>query len=127
MIFECNSVERVYSSIMVIRKWGEIIQFIGFEVSLTSTPKLDMVRSPSFIGSTYTGPLDFLVDQSSFNNIFGLAPEMLLITARSSRAIEEYDTLRSKLSTLCSHSQLHVFIISFSYNTLVLIFTIPIR
>ena len=34
---------------------------------------------------------------------------MLLITARSSRAIEESDTLRSKIYILCSHFQLHIF------------------
>ena len=34
---------------------------------------------------------------------------MSLIADLSSRAIEEFDTLRSKLSTLCSHSQLHIF------------------
>ena len=36
-------------------------------VATTSTQKLDMVRSPSSIGSTYTGPLDFLDNQSSFD------------------------------------------------------------
>ena len=34
---------------------------------------------------------------------------MLLITARSSRVIEDSDNLRSKLYTLCNHSQLHIF------------------
>ena len=34
---------------------------------------------------------------------------MLLITTLSSRAIEESVTLRSKISTLCSHSQLLIF------------------
>ena len=38
-----------------------------------------MVRSPSSIGSTYTGPLDFLDNQTSFYNIFGLDPDMLLL------------------------------------------------
>ena len=68
-----------------------------------------MVRSPSSVDSIYNGPLDLLNNQSSFDNIFGIAPEMLLITARSSRAIEESDTLRSKLDTICSLSQLHIF------------------
>ena len=34
---------------------------------------------------------------------------MLLVITRSFCAIEESDTLRSKLSTLCSRSQLHIF------------------
>ena len=65
---------------------------------------MNMVRSPSSIGSTYTGLLYFLDNQTGFYNIFGLAPDMLLVTARYSHAIEEYDTLRSKISTLCSRS-----------------------
>ena len=70
---------------------------------------MDMARIPSSVGSTYTRTLDFLDNQSSFDNIFGLASDMLLVTARSSRAIEEVDTLRSKISTMCSRSQLHLF------------------
>ena len=34
---------------------------------------------------------------------------MLLVTARFFRAIDDSDTLRSKFSTLCSRSQLHMF------------------
>ena len=44
---------------------------------------MNMVRSPSSIGSTYTGLLYFLDNQTGFYNIFGLAPNMLLVTARS--------------------------------------------
>ena len=69
---------------------------------------MNMVRSPSSVGSTYTGPLAFLDNQTSFYNIFGLDPDMLLVIARSSYAIEESVTLRSKNSTLCSGSQLHI-------------------
>ena len=79
------------------------------KVATTSTPKMDMVRSPSSVGSTYYGPLDFLDDQSSSDNIFGLAPDMLPINTRSSRAIEESDTLRLTLDTICSLSQLYIF------------------
>ena len=68
-----------------------------------------MVRSPSSVDSIYNGPLDLLNNQSSFDNIFGIAPEMLLITARSSRAIEESDTLRSKIDKMCSLSHLYMF------------------
>ena len=78
-------------------------------VTTTSTPKMDMVRSPSSVDSTYNGPLDFLDNQSSFENILGIVPEMLLITARSFRAIEESDTLRSKLDTIFNLSQLYIF------------------
>ena len=70
---------------------------------------MDMVRFPSSIGSTYTRTLDFLDNQSSFDNIFGLTPDILLVTARSSRAIGDSDTLRSKFAILCSPSQLHIF------------------
>ena len=77
-------------------------------VRTTSTPKMNIVQSPS-VDSAYNGPLDFLDNQSSFDNIFGIAPEILLITTRSSRAIEESDTLRSKLDIICSLSQLHNF------------------
>ena len=57
---------------------------------------MDMVRSPA-VNSTYNGLLDFLDNQASFDNIFGTTPEMLRISARSSRAVEESDTLRSKI------------------------------
>ena len=70
---------------------------------------MDMARFPSSVGSTYTRTLDFLDNQSSFDNIFGLASDMLLVTARCSRAIEEFDTLRSNISTMCSRFQLHLF------------------
>ena len=70
---------------------------------------MDMVQSPSSVNSTYNRPLDFLDNQFSFDNLFGIAPEMLLITARSSRAIEESDTFRLKLDTICSLSHLHIF------------------
>ena len=67
-----------------------------------------MVRSPSSVSSTYTGPLDFLDNQSSFYNMPVLIPEMLLVIARSSRTIEASSTLQSKISTLYSCSQLHI-------------------
>ena len=63
-----------------------------------------MVCSPSSVGSICTGPLDFLDNQSSFDNIFGLAPDILLVTTRFLCAIEKSETLRSKLSTLSSPS-----------------------
>ena len=49
-------------------------------VAMKSTPKMDNVRSPSSVGSIYTGPLDCLDNQSCFNNIYGFTPEIILIT-----------------------------------------------
>ena len=53
------------------------------------TPKMDMIYSPSIDCCTCTGPLDFFNDQQSFDIIFGYNPVMLIISARSSRAIED--------------------------------------
>ena len=73
------------------------------------TPKIDMVYSPSSVNYSYTEPLNFLDDQQSFNNAFGNIPVMLLVSDRSSRAIEDSKTLRSKILDLCSLSHLHIF------------------
>ena len=43
---------------------------------------------------------------------------MLVISVRSSRAIEDSKTLRSKLLDLCSLSHLRIFVALSSYNTL---------
>ena len=53
------------------------------------TPKMDMIYSPSIDCCTCTGPLDFFNDRQSFDIIFGHNPVMLIISARSSRAIED--------------------------------------
>ena len=82
------------------------------------TPKMDMVYYPSSIVCTYTGPLDFLDDQQRFSNIFRHNPVMLLVIARSSRAIEDSENLHSKLLDLCSLSHLPIFATLSSYNTL---------
>ena len=71
-------------------------------VTTTSTPKIDIIYPPSSIRSTYTRPLNFWDNQTSFYNIFGLSPGMLLVIYRSSRVIEESNTLHSR-------SQLHIF------------------
>jgi len=85
-------------------------------------------RSPSSVGSTYTKPLDFLDDQSSFNNIFGLAPKMLLITTLSLLMRSKSPTLFVQNSPLFVVTLNYSFsIISFNYYTLVLILTIPNR
>ena len=68
-----------------------------------------MVYSPSSVNYSYTEPLNFLDDQQSFNNAFGNIPVMLLVSDRSSRAIEDSKTLRSKILDLCSLSHLHIF------------------
>ena len=41
--------------------------------------------------------------------MFGLVPDMLFVINMFSRTIEESVTLQSKLSTLCSRSQLQIF------------------
>ena len=68
-----------------------------------------MVRSSFSFGSTCTEPLDFLDNKTSFYNMFGLVPDMLFVINMFSRTIEESVTLQSKLSTLCSRSQLQIF------------------
>ena len=93
---------------------SRILEFTAPPPSATSatslkTPKMDMICSPSPVGCTYTGTLDFLDDQQSFENIFGSNPVMLIISARFSRAIEDSETLRSKLLDLCSLSHLYMF------------------
>ena len=83
--------------------------FLTPVVASIMTPKIDMVYSPSSVNYSYTEPLNFLDDQQSFNNAFGNIPVMLLISDRSSRAIEDSKTLRSKILDLCSLSHLHIF------------------
>ena len=60
----------------------------------------------------------FIDDLQSFDNIFGYNPVMLIISARSSRVIEDSETFRSKLLVFCSLSHLHLFVTLSSYNTL---------
>ena len=79
---------------------------------------MDMIYSPFPVGCTYTRSLDFLDDQQSFDKIFGLNPVILLISVRSSRVIEDSESLRSKLLDLCSLYHLHIFVILFTCNTL---------
>jgi len=55
---------------------SRILEFTAPPPSATSvasikTPKMDMICSPSPVGCTYTGTLDFLDDQQSFDKIFG--------------------------------------------------------
>ena len=93
---------------------SRILEFTTPPPSATSvasikTPKMDMIYSPSPVGCTYTGTLDFLDDQQSIDTIFGDNPVMLLISARSSRATEDTESLHSKLLDLCSLSHLHIF------------------
>ena len=78
-------------------------------VAPIKTSKMDRICSPSNVGCTYTGTLDFLDDQQSFDNIFRYNPVMLFISARSSHDIEDSEFLRSKLLDLCSLSRLHIF------------------
>ena len=56
-----------------------------------------MVRSPSSVGCTYNEPFEFLDNQRSFDNMFGPNPVMLIVSARSSREIEDSETFRSKI------------------------------
>ena len=63
-------------------------------VESISTPKMDLVRSPSSVGSTCTSTLDCWDNQTSVYNIFGLASDMLFVTSPSSRAIEEAENHR---------------------------------
>ena len=57
------------------------------------TLKIDMVHYSSSVGSNYTGPLDFVDNQTSFNAILNSVAVMLIAMSRSSRAIKESDTL----------------------------------
>ena len=91
-----------------------ILEFTTPPPSATSVvsikiPKMNMIYSPSPVGCTYKGTFDFLDDKQSFDHIFGHNPVMLIISARSSRAVEDSETLRSKLLDLCSLSHLHIF------------------
>ena len=52
-----------------------------------------MVRYSSSVGSNYTGPLNFVDKQTSFNAILNSVGVMLIAMGRSSRAIKESDTL----------------------------------
>ena len=93
---------------------SRILEFTTPPPSATSmasikTPKMDMICSTSPVGCTYTETLDFLDDQQSFDNIFGHNPVMLIISARSSRAVEDSETIRSKILELCCLSHLHIF------------------
>ena len=67
-------------------------------VTSIQTPKMDMICSLSPVGCT-----------KSFDTIFGHNPVMLIISARSFRAIEDSETLRSLLLDLRSHSHLDIF------------------
>ena len=87
-------------------------------VASIETPKMDMIYSPSPIITTSAGPLEFLDDQKNFDNIFGHNPVMLLISARSSRAIEDSETFHSKLVDICNLSNLNIFVRLFNCNTL---------
>ena len=63
-------------------------------VESISAPKMYLVRSSSSVGSNCTRTLDFWNNQTSVYNIFVLASDMLFVTARSSRAIEEPENHR---------------------------------
>ena len=69
---------------------------------------MDIICSPSSVNCSYTGPLDF-INYQSFDNSFGHNPVMLIISTRSSRAIEDSETLRTKLLDIFSLSHLHSF------------------
>ena len=73
------------------------------------TPKMNLVRFTAFFGGvmTFTGPLDFLIFQISFNAIFGVDPPVLRITSRNRDQCVTKDTSVS----IC-------FVILFNWNML---------
>ena len=87
---------------------------------------MNTLRSPSSVGSTFNIPLDFIDDQTSFGNIFGFHPVIWIVTTRSSRAIEDSDSLRVFFN-LCSLFHLYIFVIFFSCNALRRQPTIPTK
>ena len=74
-----------------------------------------MVCSLYSIGSTYTGPIDFLDNQSNFENMFGLAQDMLLFTARFFRVIETLFDQKFQLYVVALN---YIFFVIYKYNTL---------
>ena len=78
-----------------------------------ATPKMDWVRSVALSGGvmTYTGPLDFLDSQSSFDTVFRDDPTMLRLTSRNKGVCANEDTeyLRLKVITFSNLVRLHIF------------------
>ena len=70
---------------------------------------------------TYTGPIDFLDFQASFDDIFGNDPAMLRHTNRSKGqyATEDTDYFRQKVYVFCNLCRLHIFVIPFNLRMLV--------
>ena len=73
------------------------------------TPNMNIVRFPSSVDYNYTMSLNFLYDQQFFNNMCDPNPVLLIDSGGSSRVIEDFKTLRSKIIDLCSLSHLHIF------------------
>jgi len=78
----------------------------------SSTPKMDRIRSvvTSRGSMTYTGPLNLLDSQDSFDLIFGSNPTMLRLTSGKNRQCAS-DTvyLATELHEFCNFCQLHIF------------------
>ena len=74
---------------------------------------MDRVRSVALSGGvmTYTGSLDYLDFQSSFDTIFGDDPTMLRLTSRNKGVCASEDTeyLRLKVITFSNLVRLHIF------------------
>ena len=86
-------------------------------VSSSSTPKMNRIRSvvTSRGSMTYTGPMNFLDSQDSFDLIFGSHHTMLRLTSGKNRQCASEDTvyLATKLLEFCNFCQLHLFCDSF--------------
>ena len=79
------------------------------------TPKMDWVLSVAISGGfiAYTGPLDFLDSQSSFNAAIGDDPAILRLPScnRGQYASEGTEYLRSKVIAFSNLCRLHIFVI----------------
>ena len=79
----------------------------------SATPKMDRVRSVALSGGVmkYTGPLDFLDSQSSFDAFFGTNPSMLRLTScnKGVCASEDTEYLRLKVIAFSNLVWLHIF------------------
>ena len=78
-----------------------------------ATPKMDRVCSVALSDGvmTYTGPLDFLDSQSSFDTVFGDDPTMLRLASRNKGVCASKDTeyLRLKVIAFSNLIRLHIF------------------